>query len=80
MIKKVKKLHHANMQYKILMMKKLLKLFMKMNFKKINQTDFRVKKVIKVKGEKLYVKRKGCNSFQNCMVIIQNQTVMVKTK
>ena len=53
---------------------------MKMNFKKINQTDFRVKKVIKVKGEKLYVKRKGCNSFQNCMVIIQNQTVMVKTK
>ena len=40
---------------------------MKMNFKKTNQTDFRVKRVIKEKDEKLYVKRKGCNSFQNCM-------------
>ena len=38
------------------MMKKLLKSYMKTNCKKTNQTEFRVKKVIKRKGEKIYVK------------------------
>ena len=40
------------------MEKKLLERFMKNNCKK-NQTQFRVEKVIKRKGEKLFVKWKG---------------------
>ena len=38
------------------MVNKLLGDFMKKNYKKANQTDFRVENVIKKKGEKLYVK------------------------
>ena len=33
--------------------------------KKTNQKEFRIEKVIKRKGDKLYVKWKGCNSFFN---------------
>ena len=35
--------------------------FMEMNCKKINQKEFKVKKVTKKKGDKLYVKWKGYN-------------------
>ena len=38
------------------MEKKLWKVFMKMNCKKTNQKEFRIEKVIKRKGDKLYVK------------------------
>ena len=48
------------------MEKKLLKRFMKEKLKKTNQTKFRIKKVSKRKGDKLYVKLKGYdNSFNS---------------
>ena len=40
----------------ILMVKKLLKHFIKKELQKTNQKEFRIKKVIKRKGDKLYVK------------------------
>ena len=37
-------------------------------FRKKNCKEFRVEKVIKKKGDKLYVKWKGCdNSFKSCI-------------
>ena len=49
--------------------KKLLDRFTKKNCKIKNQNGFRVEKVIKRKGGKLYVKWRGCdNSFNNWMV------------
>ena len=46
-------------------MKKLLERF-KRNCKKTSQKEFRIEKVIKKKGDKLYVKWKGCdNSFNS---------------
>ena len=48
----------------ILMVKKLLKRFVKKEFQKTNQTELRVEKVIRRKDNKLYVKWKGNeNSF-----------------
>ena len=48
------------------MVKKLLVLFMKMNCKKTTQNEFRIEKVIKKKGDKLYVQWKGYdNSFNS---------------
>ena len=50
----------------ILMVKKLLEHFMKKNCEKIDQQEFRIEKVIKKKGDKLYVKWKGYdNSFNS---------------
>ena len=43
----------------ILMGKKLLEHFAKMNCKKQIKKNFRIEKVIKIKGDKLYVKWKG---------------------
>ena len=43
----------------ISVVKELLKPFMKKNCKKTNQKEFRIEKVIKKKGNKLYVKWKG---------------------
>ena len=39
--------------------------FFEKELQKTNQKEFRVKKVIKRKGDKLYVKRKGCDSSFN---------------
>ena len=47
----------------ILMEEKFLESFTEKNCKKTNQKEFRVEKVIKRKGDKLYVKWKGYNSF-----------------
>ena len=41
------------------MLEKLLEVFMKKKLQKTNQEKFRIKKVIKIKGDKLYVKWKG---------------------
>ena len=41
------------------MVKKLLEHFMKKELQKTNQQEFRIEKVIKKKGDKLYVKWKG---------------------
>ena len=50
------------MSLMILMVKKLLEHFMK----KTNQEEFRIEKVIKKKGNKLYIKWKGYdNSFKS---------------
>ena len=47
----------------ILKTKKLLERFTKKNSKKTNQKEIRFEKVIKRKGDKLYVKWKGYKSF-----------------
>ena len=49
----------------ILTVKKLLKCFKKKKLIKKNQKEFRVEKVIKRKGEKLYVNSKGGNFFNS---------------
>ena len=49
----------------ILIEKKLLEYFTKMNRKKTNQKVFRIEKVIGGKSDKLYVKLKGCNNLFN---------------
>ena len=49
----------------ILVEKKLLELSTKKNCKKTNQKELRIKKVIKRKDDKLYVKWKGYNNSFN---------------
>ena len=52
----------------ILMVKKLLERFMKKHLQKTNQKEFRIEKVIKRKGNKLYVKSKGYDNSLNSWV------------
>ena len=52
----------------VLLKKKLLGRFMKKKFQKINQKEFRIEKIIKRKGDKFYVKFKGCNSSFNSWI------------
>ena len=52
----------------ILMVEKLLEHFMKKELQKTNQKDFRIEKVIKRKGDKLYVKWKGYNNLFNSWI------------
>ena len=50
----------------ILMVKKLLAHFMNIKLQKTDQKEFRIEKVLKRKGDKLYVKWKGYdNSFNS---------------
>ena len=50
------------------MVTKLLELYLKMNCKKTIQEEIRINKVIKKKGDKLYLKWKGYdNSFNSCI-------------
>ena len=51
------------MLYVILKVKKLLERFMRKNYKKTNQKEFRVEKVIKRKDDKLYINWKGYSDF-----------------
>ena len=46
----------------ILMEKKLLERLTKTNCKRTNQREYKIEKVIKRKGDKLYVKWKGYNN------------------
>ena len=42
--------------------------FFEKELQKTNQQEFRIKKVIKKKGDKLFVKWKGCDSsFNSCI-------------
>ena len=50
------------------MVKKLLQHFMKKNLQNTNQQKFRIEKVIKRKGDKLYVKWKGYDSSFNSYI------------
>ena len=52
----------------IIMVKKLLERFTKKELQKANQKEFRVENVIKRKGDKLYVKWKGCDNSFNCWI------------
>ena len=52
----------------ILMVKKLLERFMKKKLQKTNQKEFRIEKVIKRKGNKLYVKSKGYDNSLNSWI------------
>ena len=45
--------------------KGIVRTFHKKELHETNQKEFRIEKVIKGKGDKLYVKRKGYNSFLN---------------
>ena len=55
-IKEVKNTVPGHMLLIILMVEKLLEHFMKKELQKINQQEFRIQKVIKKKGSKVYVK------------------------
>ena len=50
------------------MVKKLLELFMKKELQKPNQKEFRIEKVIKRKGNKLYVRWKDYNNSFNSWI------------
>ena len=52
----------------ILMVNKLLERFIKNNCKKANQTEFKIEKIIKRKGDKLYVKWKGYDNLFNSWI------------
>ena len=52
----------------ILMEEKSLKRFKKNNCKKVNQKGVIIEKVIKRKGDKLYVNRKGYNNLFNSWI------------
>ena len=67
LLQKLKIMCHGHVLLTILMEKKLLEHFTKMNCqKKKSRKEFRIEKVIKRKGDKLYVKWKGYdNSFNN---------------
>ena len=56
------------MLFVILTKKKLLECFTKKPLQKNNQKAFRVEKVIKRKGDKLYVKWKDYHSFFNSWI------------
>ena len=52
----------------ISMVKKLLEDFIKKNYKKTNEKEFSLEKVIKRKGQKLHIKQKEYdNSFNSCI-------------
>ena len=67
-IKKLKILCRGLMLLMILMEKKLLKKILKKICKKANQKEVRIEKVIKKKGDKLYVKWKGYNNSFNSWI------------
>ena len=50
------------------MKKKFLEGFTKKELQKANQKEFRVEKVINMKGDKLYIKWKGYNSSFNSWI------------
>ena len=52
----------------ILMEKKLLQRFTKKNLQKANRKEFRIEKVLKRKGDKLYVKWKKNNNLFNSWI------------
>ena len=50
------------------MVKKLLEVFMKKKLQKTKQKEFRIEKILKRKGDKLYVKWKGYNNSFNSWI------------
>ena len=66
-LKKLKILYRAHMFLIILMVTRMNKSY-ENELQKANQKEFRIEKVIKRKGDKLYVKWKGYNNFFNCWI------------
>ena len=64
-LKNLKIQFHGHMSLMVLMVKKLLEYFIKKELQKIDQQEFRIGKVIKKKGDKLYVKWKGHDNSVN---------------
>ena len=62
-LKMSKILWRGHMLFMILMEKKLLQRFTKKKLQKANRKEFRIEKVLKRKGDKLYVKWKKNNNF-----------------
>ena len=52
----------------------IFRTFYKKELQKTNQEEFRVEKVIKRKGDKLYVKQKGCDSSFNSWIEKRTKT------
>ena len=50
------------------MVEKLLECFMKKKIAKKNQEKFRTEKLVRRKGDKLYVKQKDCNNSFNSWI------------
>ena len=67
-LKMLKRLCRGHMLLAILTEKKLLERFTKKNCKKKNQKEFSVEKVIKRKGDKIYVNWKGYDSSFNSWI------------
>ena len=65
---KLKIQFHGHMLLMILMVKKLLEHFMKKKLQKTNQQKFGIEKVIKRKGNKLYVKWKDYDNLFNSWI------------
>ena len=59
---------HGYMYLMISMVKKLLEYFMKKNYKRLIKKNFRMEKVIKRKGDTLYVKWKGYDNSVNSWI------------
>ena len=66
-LKKSKILFHEQMLLVILTVKKIVWTFYKKGLQKINQTELRVKKVIKRKGDKLYISWKVYDNSVNSL-------------
>ena len=66
-IKKSKILFHEQMLLVILTVKKIVWTFYKKGLQRINQTELRVKKVIKRKGDKLYISWKVYDNSVNSL-------------
>ena len=67
-LKKLKTLCRRHMLLMILMEEKSLKRFKKNNCKKVNEKGVIIEKVIKRKGDKLYVNWKGYNNLFNSWI------------
>ena len=67
-LKKLKTLCRGHILLVIVRENKLLERFSKKNWKKTNQKEFRVKKVIKRKGDKLYVEWEGYYNLVNSWI------------
>ena len=67
-LKKLKIEFHEHMLLMISMVKILLGTFYKKELQKTNQQEFRIQKVIKKKGNKLYVKWKRYNNLFNSWI------------
>ena len=62
MIKKVKKILYRGHVINDINGEEIVGTFYEKELQKANQKEFRIEKVIKRKGDKLYAKWKGCNN------------------